>query len=100
MQIVERYPPEAMQLYGAAFRRLRDYFLGIGQEDVPLEEAARAIAHALTARRPKNTYFVGPDAWRVGILQMVAHGRLRDQVIMRTIGLNGGAEPAPLAELQ
>jgi short-subunit dehydrogenase len=95
-RIVEHFPPEALQLYGRAFSGLREAFLKMGREGVPPEHAARAIGHALTARRPKNTYFVGPDARQLALLQMMIHGRLRDRLILHTLGLSGrpeGAEP-------
>ncbi len=94
-----RYPPAAWQLYGAAFQKLSRYFQRIGQEGVVTEAPARAIAHALTARRPKNTYFVGPDARQIALLQVVLHGRLRDRFIMRMIGLSGRAEPGAVSGL-
>jgi len=59
--LVERLPAEAHALYGAMFARnrlsaLRPY------RGAPVEAVARAVAHALTSRRPKTRYLVGRDA--------------------------------------
>jgi NAD(P)-dependent dehydrogenase (short-subunit alcohol dehydrogenase family) len=91
-QLIEHFPPDAPQLYGAALRQVQAYYERIGRQGISPEAAARAIAEALTARRARNTYFVGPDARLFAILQLLVHGRLRDWVVMRTIGLSGRPE--------
>ena len=78
-----------MILYGKPYRKLREYFARIGKAGVPPELAARAIALALTARRAKHTYFVGPDANFYNIANKLLYGRLRDWVVLRSIGLPG-----------
>jgi NAD(P)-dependent dehydrogenase (short-subunit alcohol dehydrogenase family) len=87
-QIAERFPAQAVDLYGPAFCQLVAFFRKMGREGVSPEAPARAIAHALTARRPKNTYLVGADARRYAVLQVLVHGRLRDRIVLRTIGLS------------
>jgi NAD(P)-dependent dehydrogenase (short-subunit alcohol dehydrogenase family) len=84
-QMTQTYPSQALELYGSAFRGLRDYFVRIGRSGIPPEVVAQAIAHALTARRAKITYYVGPDANLFRIAELLVHGRLRDWVIQRTI---------------
>jgi NAD(P)-dependent dehydrogenase (short-subunit alcohol dehydrogenase family) len=58
-RIRERLPQEAMALYGETVRTLAASLRrhGIGPEHV-----ARAVEHALTARRPRTRYVVGTDA--------------------------------------
>jgi NAD(P)-dependent dehydrogenase (short-subunit alcohol dehydrogenase family) len=90
-QVSQNYPPQAWQLYGSAYGKLRDYFSRLGRSGVPPEAAARAIAHALTAKRARNTYFVGPDARLYNIASKLVYGRLRDWVVMRSIGLSDNA---------
>ena len=87
-RIVQSYPPQAWELYGSAFRKLQDYFVGMGQSGIPPEVAARAVAHALTAKRAKLIYYVGPDAYLYRIAEKLIHGRLRDWVIRRSIGID------------
>jgi NAD(P)-dependent dehydrogenase (short-subunit alcohol dehydrogenase family) len=88
-QITETYPPQALELYGRAFSRFRDYFRRLGEGGIPPEAAARTIAHALTARRAKHIYYVGPDAYLYRIAEKLIHGRLKDWVIGRSTGIDG-----------
>lgn len=90
-QVSQNYPPQAWQLYGSRYGKLRDYFSRVGRSGVPPEAAARAIVHSLTAKRARNTYFVGPDARLYNVANKLLYGRLRDWVIMRGIGLNDNA---------
>jgi NAD(P)-dependent dehydrogenase (short-subunit alcohol dehydrogenase family) len=83
-RISKAFPPQAMELYGEPYRRLRAYFSRIGKAGVPPEAAARKIVHALTARRAHNTYYVGPDANFYKIADKFLFGRLRDWVILKS----------------
>ena len=87
-QVVQDYPSQAWDLYGANYRGLRDYFRRMGEAGIPAEEATHAIVHALTAKHPKTKYFVGRDARLFNINDKLLSGRLRDWVIMRSIGLS------------
>lgn len=87
-RVSQNYPPQAWKLYGSAFGKLRDYFARLEKSGVPPERASRAIAHALTAKRPRDTYFVGPDAHLYNITGKLLYGRFRDWVITRSIGLD------------
>jgi short-subunit dehydrogenase len=82
-RVTKRFPPQAMELYGEPYRKLRAYFSRIGKAGVPPEAAARKIIHALTARRAHNTYYVGPDANFYKIADKLLFGRLRDWVILK-----------------
>ena len=81
-------PPAFHELYAARQQKALDYFLARGRNGLLSEEAAEPIVHALTAKRPKCTYFVGPDAQFYNLLDKVLYGRLRDWVILRSIGLD------------
>ena len=85
-RIAKSFPPEAMELYGEPYRKLRAYFSRIGKAGVPPETAAHKIIHALTARRAHNTYYVGPDANFYKIADKFLFGRLRDWVILNSTG--------------
>ncbi len=83
-RISKTFPPQAMELYGEPYRRLRAYFSRIGKAGVPPEAASQTIVHALTARRAKNTYYVGPDANFYKIADKFLFGRLRDWVVLNS----------------
>ncbi len=59
---IDRLEPEMEALYGDAVHRLRKALDSISDKGVPAEEVAKAVEHALTARRPKLRYPVGRDA--------------------------------------
>jgi short-subunit dehydrogenase len=94
-RVTRNYPTEAWELYGSRYRRMGDYFTRIGQAGVSPEAVSRAIAHALTTRRPKDTYFVGPDAHLFNIADKLLYGRLREWVILRSVGLGDRASQGP-----
>lgn len=77
------------QLYGKTFGKFREYFLNLGRSGIPPEEVARAVAHALTAKHAKRIYLVGRDAQLFHILKVLIPERFHDQLILRTIGLEG-----------
>lgn len=85
-RITKSFPPEAMELYGEPYRKLRAYFSRIGKAGVLPEMAAHKIIHALTAKRAHNTYYVGPDANFYKIADKFLFGRLRDWVILNSTG--------------
>jgi NAD(P)-dependent dehydrogenase (short-subunit alcohol dehydrogenase family) len=81
-RVENKFPQQALHLYGGPYRRLRDYFFsGIGKSGVPPEEAALKIGRALTDKHAKNTYYVGPDANLYKLADKFIGGRLRDWVI-------------------
>jgi NAD(P)-dependent dehydrogenase (short-subunit alcohol dehydrogenase family) len=88
LRIAERYPPEMQALYGSAFQQLGNFFRRMGGSGVTPEVAAKTITHSVTATKPKNTYFVGTDARLFNLGDKLVHGRLREWLLMRTIGLN------------
>lgn len=87
-QVAQDYPSQAWELYGANYRGLRDYFRKMGEAGIPPEKATHAIIHALTAKHPKTRYFVGRDAHLFNIYDKLLSGRLRDWMVMRSIGLS------------
>jgi NAD(P)-dependent dehydrogenase (short-subunit alcohol dehydrogenase family) len=87
MGVGKEFPAQAMAIYGEPFRRLGEYFSARGEQGHPPEIVARTITHALTAKRPRQTYFVGPGARLHNVSNKLLYGRLRDWVILRTIGI-------------
>ncbi len=87
--LADEFTPEAARVYGRQHERLRAYFNHMGEVGVAPEVAANQIARALTDRRPRNTYFVGPDTRLFCIADRLLFGRLRDWVLVR-VGRRGG----------
>jgi NAD(P)-dependent dehydrogenase (short-subunit alcohol dehydrogenase family) len=79
---VDEFPPEAAELYGARVDKFRRLAAARSSEAVPAVEVAKAVAHALTAGRPRTRYVVGPDAKRRARVEMLPD-RLRDRVLTR-----------------
>lgn len=80
-------PPEAQQLYGAGIAAISK-FIDLGERSgVPPLEVARAVEHALTARRPKTRYVVGRDARTRLVLARVLPTRVMDRLVARAMGL-------------
>jgi len=84
-------PEDALTLYEAPVRQFGDHMAKVARGGVAPGVAAAVIARPLTARRPRNTYFVGNDARLYNVLDKLIFGRLRDLAIMRGIGLRNEA---------
>jgi NAD(P)-dependent dehydrogenase (short-subunit alcohol dehydrogenase family) len=78
----DRLPPEAVELYGSRLDRFRRLAAERASGAVPPVEVAKAVEHALTARKPRTRYVVGPDARRRARVQRLPD-RLRDRVLTR-----------------
>jgi NAD(P)-dependent dehydrogenase (short-subunit alcohol dehydrogenase family) len=77
------FSPEAAELYGERLDRFRRLAANRSANNaVPAEEVAKAVEHALTAKKPKTRYLVGPDAKRRARVQKLPD-RLRDKVLTR-----------------
>jgi len=86
--IREAEPAAALELYGERWQTLGRFMQKIGAEGKPPELAAKAIIHALTARRPKVTYYVGQDARLYKIARELLPDRLYDWLTLKTIGIS------------
>jgi NAD(P)-dependent dehydrogenase (short-subunit alcohol dehydrogenase family) len=76
-----RYPRELREVYEPAMRRgLRLVHL-LEQRGRPADIVARRIEHALTARRPRTRYLVGPDAKARAWGESRLPHRIRDRVV-------------------
>jgi len=87
-ETVSRFPPEAHAKYGAVLDAMIRVSARIEAQGLPAIEVAKAVEHALTARRPKYRYLVGRDvAWSVFLERLPTW--LRDAIIARRIGALG-----------
>ena len=66
-ELLAALPRRALELYGPAIEEVRRGALEAARWGAPPEKVARAVEHALTAKRPRTRYPVGPDA-RLGAL--------------------------------
>jgi NAD(P)-dependent dehydrogenase (short-subunit alcohol dehydrogenase family) len=86
--LMEGAPPEVGELYGDLIAAVRAGAEQAGQQGLPPLEVAKAVAHALTARRPKTRYLVGRDAKSRAAIARVIPDRAFDALIERS--LSGG----------
>jgi NAD(P)-dependent dehydrogenase (short-subunit alcohol dehydrogenase family) len=85
------FPKAATAIYGrelAAVHRFAERAAGRGMSP---DAVARAVAHALTATRPKTRYLVGRDAKARALLAKVLPDRTRDALVMKRLGLDDAA---------
>ena len=81
--------PESRDLYGRAIAAARRAAIRRHGAGLRPERVAHAVAHALTARRPKTRYLIGWDA-RVGAaMAKVLPYRVLDELTLRYMGLPG-----------
>lgn len=79
-------PPEALEQYEphiASFEKGRH---DAEKRGVGPEKVAKAVEHALFARRPNHRYLVGPDAKLMGNLSRVLPDKAKDSIIRRFSG--------------
>jgi NAD(P)-dependent dehydrogenase (short-subunit alcohol dehydrogenase family) len=88
-ELTRHFPAEFIQLYAARQEKALGYFFAKGKSGLLPEQAALPIIHALTTRIPKRTYITGSDARFFNLLDKVIYGRLRDWIMLRTMGLLG-----------
>jgi NAD(P)-dependent dehydrogenase (short-subunit alcohol dehydrogenase family) len=80
-------PAEAEQLYGKLIERIRAESARAAVEGLPPIKVAEAVAHALTAARPKTRYLVGGEAKGRARAAAVLPDRAFDALVARTLGV-------------
>ncbi|MGA2533992.1 MAG: SDR family NAD(P)-dependent oxidoreductase [Candidatus Aminicenantales bacterium] len=85
--VAAKFPAGYARLYAENQRKALAFFVERGRSSLSAEKSIRPIVRALTARRPKGAYFVGTGARLYGTLGRLLSGRLRDWVILRSLGL-------------
>jgi NAD(P)-dependent dehydrogenase (short-subunit alcohol dehydrogenase family) len=86
VEIERDAPPEVRERYGEVIDAIRKQSEKNRTEGVPPQEVADAVAHALTAEKPKTRYLVGRDAKTRGPMAKVMPDRLMDAAIGRALG--------------
>lgn len=86
-ELTAELPPEALKLYGAAMRVVSNTMEKEVAQGDSTAVVVKAVAHALTARRPRTRYVVGGHtAWQVRLGRALPD-RWRDALIARHLGL-------------
>ena len=80
-------PDRGKELYEPMIASFATYLDQTAARGVPPEHVAKAVAHALTARRPRTRYRVGPDARIMWWLGKVLPDRVIDALLTRLLGL-------------
>jgi NAD(P)-dependent dehydrogenase (short-subunit alcohol dehydrogenase family) len=78
---------EAKALYGPAIEAVRTFVEDTEKRAIPADRVAKAVAHALTSKRPKTRYLVGMDAHLQAALAAVVPDRALDALILRQLHL-------------
>ncbi|HYZ27772.1 MAG TPA: SDR family oxidoreductase [Thermoleophilaceae bacterium] len=79
-------PPEVRERYGEVMDALRKESEKNRTRGVPPDEVAEAVAHALTASKPKTRYLIGRDAKLRAPMAAVLPDRVMDAAIGRALG--------------
>jgi NAD(P)-dependent dehydrogenase (short-subunit alcohol dehydrogenase family) len=79
--------PRREALYGRAIERYRKVVRDTAERGIPPEKVARAIEHALTARRPRTRYLVGLDAKVQARLRPLIPTPVFDRIVARVMDL-------------
>ena len=86
-ELTRRLPAAAHELYGRGISVAREVAQKEAVNSSPPEVVARAVEHALTAKRPRTRYCVGKDASLQAVLTRFLPDRMLDRLIMKHMGL-------------
>jgi NAD(P)-dependent dehydrogenase (short-subunit alcohol dehydrogenase family) len=86
-EVIRRLPPEGAQRYGDMLRKFTKIAYAREKNGSPPEIVAKAVHHALTARRPRIRYVVGKNAKPLTILPRLLSDHLLDALVARIFGL-------------
>jgi NAD(P)-dependent dehydrogenase (short-subunit alcohol dehydrogenase family) len=82
-----QFPAEALQLYEPYLCAARETTQREAAQAAPTDVVVKAVVHALTARRPRTRYMVGPHSgWQIRLGRALPD-RWRDALIARHMGL-------------
>jgi len=89
-QVTRRQPPEANELYGKPYNKVREFFMQMGRRGIAPDAVARVIAHALVSKRAKHYYLVGRDAHIFNLMKIIVPEPLHDWISLRIMGIEEG----------
>jgi NAD(P)-dependent dehydrogenase (short-subunit alcohol dehydrogenase family) len=85
-RMLDNAPAELTERYGEVIEAIRNESEKNKTAGVPPQDVADAVAHALTASKPKTRYLVGRDAKVRGAIAKVLPDRAMDAAIGRALG--------------
>jgi NAD(P)-dependent dehydrogenase (short-subunit alcohol dehydrogenase family) len=80
-------PPELADVYGRVPETMGKVLEDTARRGIPPEKVAEAIERALTGRRMRTRYLVGPDARALLVMRRALPDALFDRVLRRALGL-------------
>ncbi len=86
-QIESSQTSEMNVVYGKRFHKMLAFFQKLGQDGIDPQAVARAVTHALTAKRARHSYLVGRDAHLYYFLDSILPEAAKDWVTCRVMGL-------------
>lgn len=84
-------PPQALEYYADALEAIDAFMADAAKRGIPPAAVAKAVRHALTAKRPKTRYLVGTDARIQAAASTVLPDRMLDRLIQ--MQLKVGKQP-------
>ena len=81
-EMERKMSPKAQEVYGAPIANIRRLAVASNRSGVPPARVAKAVAHALTAKRPKVRYLVGTARARIQTLANLLPARWRDRLLV------------------
>jgi NAD(P)-dependent dehydrogenase (short-subunit alcohol dehydrogenase family) len=86
-EVASRAPAAQDELYGQTIERFRAAVRRTADRGIAPDRVAKAVAHALTARRPRTRYVVGADARGQALARRLLPDRAFDRMVARAMRL-------------
>jgi NAD(P)-dependent dehydrogenase (short-subunit alcohol dehydrogenase family) len=84
-EVASRAPAAQEELYGETTERFRAAVRRTAERGIPPDKVAKAVAHALTARRSRTRYLVGADARAQSLARRFLPDRAFDALVRRAM---------------
>jgi NAD(P)-dependent dehydrogenase (short-subunit alcohol dehydrogenase family) len=85
-ELIESLPEEGRKRYEKTLQRGRRVAMGAGRRGLSPDKVAAVVERALTSRRPRPRYLVGPDAKARALFEPVLPTAARDRAVARVLG--------------
>jgi NAD(P)-dependent dehydrogenase (short-subunit alcohol dehydrogenase family) len=86
-ECINQLPRQANDLYQTCFDRARCASTKIMESALPVDNVTRTLLKAITSRKPKARYTVGPDAKALAVMSRLLPDWMIDKLILRQLGL-------------
>lgn len=84
--LLEKLPKEGHELYDPVVAVVRQAAQKSARDAIPPSAVAKAVVHALTAKKPKTRYIVGTDARLQSVVARLVPDQMRDWLVAREMG--------------